>query len=133
MRNSFKTILCLLMLGVLFFSNIACASSVTPRADTEFVSAYPSLKTTQDVTFRCTTYQTKASLSVTDCWLELYVNGSWVRVCDLTPPSYVAYNTFSYTETVDYSAQIGTGTFRVWATFNADGHEITRCSNERTF
>lgn len=39
----------------------------------------------------------------------------------------------SYYKEMDYSDKIGTGTYRVGATFDADGHSITRYSNSRTF
>ena len=47
--------------------------------------------------------------------------------------STVAYNTDIYSALMDYSSKIGTGTFRVGFTVNADGHAITRYSNSRTF
>jgi len=39
----------------------------------------------------------------------------------------------SYLKEMDYSDKIGTGTYRIGATFDADGHSITRYSNSRTF
>lgn len=122
-----------LILCLVCMMNVATAYEQSLLADTEFDSAAPTLLSSESVKFAASTYDTKASISVTACWLETYMNGTWIKVCNLTPPSHVATNTFYYSKTVSYASQIGSGTFRVWATFNADGHEITRCSNERTF
>lgn len=73
-------------------------------------------------------------MRVTACWLEQKNNdGSWTTVCSLAAPSVVSQNDFSYSATMDYSSEIGTGTYRIRAVYNADGHAITRYSNERTF
>lgn len=124
-------VLCMIMVAAL---TSAVAQELMPYADTEFDSASTVLKSSKQVSFRCVTYETKNSLSVTACWLEKKnTNGSWSYVRSLTPPSTVLTNTFAYSATADYSAYIGSGTYRVWATYNADGHTISRCSNERTF
>lgn len=129
-----RMIVALMLTCMMLLSMVsASAESITTYADTEFVSAYPTLLSSESVTFKCSTYEIKSSLSVTACWLQRDNNGVWTKICNLTPPSKVSTNTFAYSATVDYSSKIGVGTYRVWATFNADGHEITRCSNERTF
>ena len=54
----------------------------------------------------------------------------------LTPEERTVFQLFflnDYSTEVDYSSYIGTGTYRVAGMFNADGHMITRYSNERTF
>ena len=56
----------------------------------------------------------------------------WIRQCALETPS-AGKNTFGYVREMDYSDDIGTGTYRIGATFDADGHSITRYSNSRTF
>ncbi len=55
-----------------------------------------------------------------------------VKQCDLEAPA-AHSNTFSDYKEMDYSDKIGTGTYRIGATFDADGHSITRYSNSRTF
>ena len=57
----------------------------------------------------------------------------WEFVCSLPVPSHVAHNASSYGSYVDCSEYIGTGTYRVTATYDADGYQITRNSNERSF
>ena len=120
----------------LFIACFAIAESyeVMPCADTEFNSATTLLKSSKQVSFRAVTYNVKSSISVTACWLEQKNDdGSWTTVCSLNTPSAVSQNDFSYSATMDYSSEIGTGTYRIRATYNADGHTITRYSNERTF
>lgn len=129
-----RIFLCLLAIMITCSVTYASASEIISRADTEFNSATATLKSSKQVTFKSVTYDIHNQLSVTACWLERKNNdGSWSYVRALTPPSTVFTNTCAYSATVDYAAYIGTGTFRVWATFDADGHSISRCSNERTY
>lgn len=107
--------------------------TLRPMADEEFAMATPNLTTYKSVLFTSSTYEEKDKLSVTECWLEKKVGTEWEFVCDLPAPIRVETNTFVYTAEVDYSSYIGKGTFRVGATFDADGHSITRYSNTRTF
>lgn len=104
-----------------------------PMADEEFAMATPNLTTYKSVLFTSSTYEEKSKLSVTECWLEEKVGTNWEFVCDLPAPEKVFTNNNIYSAEVDYSSYIGKGTFRVAATFDADGHSITRYSNTRTF
>ena len=128
-----KKILSYAIVFLLVFSCSAHATEITPRADALFLSATPALNTDQSVTFSAVTYDIHSLLSVLAVWLEQKIEGEWEYVCALPNPSGAATNAYVLTVMMDYSSEIGTGTFRVWATFNADGYEITRCSNERTF
>ena len=128
-----------ILYSVLVFLLAICIVSVSygyeilPCADAVFSSATPSLLSSKSVTFTAFTTTPKANIHVSACWLEMKINGSWDKVCDLTAPSASVSNVMVFSTTKSYASQIGTGTFRVWATFIADGHEVTRCSNERTF
>ena len=95
-------------------------------------AATVSLKTTKKVVYDETTYGTQKTISITNCWLEKKIGSKWVRQSALETPS-AGKNTFGYVREMDYSDNIGTGTYRVGATFDADGHSITRYSNSRTF
>lgn len=121
------------MILLTLFSQSACAINITPYADSEFGMASASLSSLKAVTFSCMTYQKKNSISITKCWLQQKSNGKWQKVCDLDAPSNIATNTSSYGAYMDYSSDIGTGTFRIGFTVDADGHAITRYSNERSF
>lgn len=127
-------IICLFLAFSIFSCSIAIASTVMPCADTEFLSTTVLLKSTKQVSFRATTYDEKDKISVTDCWLEKEnADGSWTTVCSLPAPSAYASESISFSTTVNYSSYIGTGNFRIQATFNADGHTLTVTSNERSF
>lgn len=127
-------IICLFLAFCILNCSMAMASNVMPRADTEFMSTSLLLKSTKQVTFRATTYEEKDKISVTACWLEKEnADGSWTTVCSLPAPSAYASESISFSTTVNYSSYIGTGNFRIQATFNADGHTLTVTSNERSF
>lgn len=122
-----------IVVALMFLLSSALAIEITPYADSEFNRATASLSTRKDVSFSCITFQEKKSISVTKCWLQKKVNGKWEKVCDLTAPEVVFENTMVYGAVMDYSSSIGTGTYRVGFTADADGHTITRYSNERSF
>lgn len=127
-------IICLFLAFCIFSCSIAIASTVMPCADTEFLSTTVLLKSTKQVSFRATTYNEKDKISVTACWLEKEnTDGSWSTVCSLPAPSSYASENVTLSTTANYAAYIGTGNFRIRATFDADGHTLTVTSNERSF
>ncbi len=135
MKNNVRKHLVLVFTSVLLLMTVssALAIEITPYADPVFYSTTISLMTTKKVDFDASTYEIMDSISVTACSLEKHVNNAWTDAGSLTPPSKVNTNTFGYSASMDYSAKIGTGTYRIKATFNADGHEVTRYSNSRAF
>lgn len=118
---------------LVLFVQSACATGITPYADSEFSIASASLSSYKTVSFSCVTYVEKECISVTSCWLQQKVNNRWKRVCDLDAPTNTATNSISFGSYMDYSSDIGTGTYRIGFTVDADGHAITRYSNERSF
>lgn len=134
MSKAFRQLVSISLLIVFVLVNTAVATEIMPRADTEFTTTAIVLKSSKTVSFRATTYEVKDSISVTACWLEIENDdGSWSTVCSLPTPSGAASQTFSFSTNADYSSYIGTGNYRIRATFNADGHTLTRTSNERSF
>ncbi len=118
----------------LLFLTISCsfADEITPRADLVFQSATPTLCSGRYVVFSALVYDVADSVSVTSVQLEKKVNSTWTYVTDLIcPPEQTSC--LRYLQTVYYTNEIATGTYRVVVTFCADGHSITRTSNERTF
>lgn len=111
----------------------AFALEIIPYADSVFDSATISLSTTKTATFSAITYEIASSISVKSVKLEKMVNNVWMDAGTLTAPSKVAANTIGYTASMSYSSNIGTGTYRIKATFNADGYEVTRYSNSRAY
>ncbi|MBQ4075335.1 MAG: hypothetical protein IJD39_09055 [Clostridia bacterium] len=104
------------------------------NADAEFRSASITLTTNKLVVYSAMLNEPKESISVVSANLYREVApDEWEFVCSLPVPSHVAHNASSYGSYVDCSAYIGTGNYRVTATYDADGYQITRNSNERSF
>lgn len=110
----------------------AYADEITPHADLIFQDATANLCSGKFVVFTALVYDVADVVSVTSVRLEKEVGGEWTYVTNLTcPPSQTSC--FRYSQTEYYTSAISTGTYRVVVTFCADGHSITRTSNERTF
>lgn len=131
MKQILSLSLLLVMLLTLSFS---VAEEITPYADSVFFSAYISLSTRKDATFSGDTYYKQKEIFVTDCslWKKTGTN-TWTQVKMLKPPEDICSNTYSYNSLVSYSSEIGSDTYKIKATFNADSHTITRYSNECTY
>lgn len=125
-------VISMLLLLLIVVSNTAGAE-IVPRADLYFDSATAFLAADKRVVFDCTTYDVYRQIRITSVWLEQEIDGEWVYAKALTPPSTIAENTISYVAVSSYSGDIGTGTFRVGFTVDADGYAISRYSNSRTF
>ncbi len=124
-------IFCVLLVALLA---ITCVCQASTRADVMFISATTSLSSSKTATFSAKLNNEAVRISVTKCELWKYEeNGDWSYQYDLPTPTYVAQNTVSYATFCSYAANIGSGTYMIKTTFNADGYEITRNSNERTF
>lgn len=126
-------VLSILMIILLIGTSIAAAEQVTPCADLYFDSATAFLAADKLVIFDLSTYEIYDQIRVTSVWLEKKVDGEWETVKSLPVPTNVAENTISYGAVMDYSSYIGTGTFCIGFTADADGHTITRHSNSRIF
>lgn len=116
--------LMILMSGVSY----SLADAIMPLADDVFDATKVELSPSGRVKLYCVTYENKESIKVTACWLEKEVGGEWEFDCSLTPPSEESHNTNGYAASFNCSSSIGSGTYRLAATFNADGYEITRYS-----
>ena len=123
-------LVCILITGI---SSVALANEVMPYADLYFDSASAFLAHNKLVVFDCVAYDIYDRIAITLVWLEQEVNGQWIYVRTLPPPTYVAVNMPAYGAEVSYSSYIGSGTFRIGFTVDADGYSISRYSNSRTF
>ena len=123
-----------LCMMIVLMACTALADDIMPRADEVFHRASAALYSDKWVTYNCVVYETAEELKITSCWLQKKVDGTWVWQRSLPTGGVVARNTNSMVYDVDYTSYItGAGTYRVGFTANADGHAITRYSNERTF
>ena len=127
-----RLISAIMTLLLLMTATYSYAEGLTPRADLVFQDANAILFSGKYVVFTASTYDVADSISVTSARLEKKVNGVWTVDKDLACPA-VQNNCIQYTSTVYYTSEISTGTYRIVVTFCADGHSITRTSNERTY
>lgn len=126
-----KKCMIFVLLFCLLISSVGAFAAV--NADLEFASASITLTSGKLAVYSASLYDEKESVQIVAADLYKKINGDWEYVCSLPVPSHVQTNTHSYGASISYASYIGTGTYRVTATFSADGYEITRNSNERTF
>ena len=112
----------------------AINASAAINADPEFISASITLTSGKLVVYSANVYDEKEYICVVSAALYRKTStNDWEFMGSLPVPSYVAYNSAAYGAYVDCSAYIRSGTYRITATYDADGYQITRNSNERTF
>lgn len=133
MKKKYTTIVVYAALVFCILCATAYAEPIVPYADSEFSRAYINLLDNKTVSVYATTYDTKDQISIDSIWLEEKVGGSWTYSTSLSALSSTVYNTRSFFFTSNYSNKIGTGTFRIGCTYDADGYKITRYSNEQSY
>lgn len=103
------------------------------RADPEFDSASITLCDNKTVIYSAMLNYEKKEIKVVSAILYRKLGNNWYHVGVLPVPSNVDSG-YSYGSSISYSSYItASGTYRVQATFEADGYQITRNSNERVF
>lgn len=132
MKNLWQRILCIGLIFIVLAPTVV-AEEIAPYSDEVFNILTASLSSTKTVTFNCVAGSVQGSIKMTNCWLQQKNGTSWTKVRALEVPTVEAKNSLAYGAYMDYSNEIGSGTFRIGYTMNADGHTVTRYSNERTF
>ena len=130
--NRIRMLSVIMVFLLLMSVSFSFADEIAPRADLVFQNANATLCSGKYIVFSALTYDEADSISVTSVRLEQKVNGSWSYVTNLACPSSQS-SCIRYNQTKYYTSEISTGTYRVVVTFCADGHSITRTSNERTY
>ena len=137
MNNYFKhfTLVIILISCFIFLFTSALAEDIAPYADVVFKSATVSISSSGSVTFRCSTKDIAQVIEVTSCTTyKKNSNGTWSSVSGIiSAPTTKSYNSIGYTQTVSPQKSYPAGTYRITATFSADGHTKTATSAERTF
>lgn len=131
MRKIYVFLISSLML--LSIAATALAFDIMPYADSYFDSITINLTSKKYVAYQATAKEEHKEIKVTSCTLQKKSGTRWTDVGSLDAPTDVANNTRVYDATMDYSDDIGTGTYRIKATFYADGYTVSRTSNERTY
>lgn len=132
MKKLWQRILCMGLIFIVLVPTVV-AEEIAPYSDEVFNILTASLSSTKTVTFNCVAGSVQGSIKMTNCWLQQKNGTSWKTVRALEVPTVEAKNALAYGAYMDYSDEIGSGTFRIGFTMNADGHTVTRYSNERTF
>ncbi|MBQ6950722.1 MAG: hypothetical protein IJN44_04425 [Clostridia bacterium] len=125
-----KKIITVVLVVCLLMSAVNGLAAV--NADPEFMSATIALGSQKLVVYSAVLNYEKDSIKVVSAILYRKLGNNWYHVGILPVPTNVDTG-YSYGSSIDYSSYISTGTYRVQATFDADGYQITRNSNERTF
>ena len=126
-----KQIAIILILCYLVTLSTALASTL---ADSVFDYTATNLSSSKSASFLAETFNTASSIKVTR--VRLYKkndSNNWVYIQDLSVPTEESTNSYYYASNKDYSDSIDTGTYRLYVTYCADGHSISRYSNTRTY
>lgn len=129
-----RTIALSFLLSLLLFASVAQADGIAPHADEVFSSITVTLYSNREADYECVTLQTSSYIEVSACSLYQLINGEWKYIRALRKPSGRETDDVLYSRTVSYTqSEIGSGTYRIGARFTADGHSVTRYSNQKTF
>ena len=101
--------------------------------DRVFNSVAVSLSAGKGASFSAETESTCASIKVTRVRLYKKNGTVWVYTGELQVPSDEAVNDYYFYASYDYSNDIGTGEYRLLATFTADGYNRNKYSNAMTY
>lgn len=131
MKKFFLRVALVIMAIVIFQGTVtfrAKADEIIPYADTVFKNASVSLNTSGKATFSAVTFKICKNIKIVTCYLQLKTGETYQSVKALSCPS-ADSNTNDYYATKDYSGDMTPGhTYRIKATFDADGHTLTKYS-----
>ena len=120
----------IVFIGIFVLFGVASAAIL---ADPIFHAASTNLSSTKTALFAAVTKGEMNSIKVTQVQLYKQISGTWQLIGNLPVPTDEAVNTDLFGTNMDYSSSIGSGTYRLYTTFCADGYSISRYSNTRTF
>lgn len=118
---------------LIILSNVTYINAET-QSDSVFVYVSTTLNNTKSASFSAVTYEDKNSISVTS--VKLYKKNSnnvWEFIQELPLPTNATTTTRTYSATQNYSGYIDSGTYRIYTTFCADNHDLSRYSNIKTY
>lgn len=122
------------LLGMIMLMYTSLPVLASTQANEYYSDASIAFNTKGNAVFSCTTTFQFEELKVTDCKLQVKGLFSWSDAGSLPSPSHIAKNRYNYDYQQDYSSYLTSGkTYRIVATFNADGHEITKTSGSAKY
>ena len=130
--NQMRKILSVFVL-MLLISSYTLISQAEILSDPVFDSISVTISTSKTVIFDATTFEEHSSIEITRVRLYKKISNVWTYQGDLPLPTNVSVMSDNIYATADYSSYIGTGTYRLYTTFSADGYNVSRYSNTRTF
>jgi hypothetical protein len=130
--NQMRKILSVFVL-MLLISSYTLISRAEILSDPVFDSISVTISTSKAVIFDATTFEEHSSIEITRVRLYKKISNVWTYQGDLPLPTNVSVMSDNIYATADYSSYIGTGTYRLYTTFSADGYNVSRYSNTRTY
>lgn len=122
------------LLSMIMLLCVAIPALANINANQYYSDASIAFNTKGNAVFSCTTTFQFSELKVTNCKLQVKGLLSWSDAGSLPAPSYIAKNRYNYDYQMDYSSYLTSGkTYRIVATFNADGHTITKTSGSAKY
>ena len=118
---------------MLLISSYTLISRAEILSDPVFDSISVTISTSKTVIFDATTFEEHSSIEITRVRLYKKISNVWTYQGDLPLPTNVSVMSDNIYATADYSSYIGTGTYRLYTTFSADGYNVSRYSNTRTY
>ena len=131
-----KRIATVLIAFILILSvySTAFAYDIMPFANEYYAEASVAFTSSGKAAFSAQTTFVFSKLTVTSCSLEVKTNGVWKSAGTLAVPTAVSKDTTIFDAQMNYGSSCTAGkTYRVKATFNADGHTITKTSGAATY
>ncbi len=131
-----KRIVAALVFFILLLSvgTAAIANDNVPYANAYYTEASVAFTSSGKAAFSAQTTFVFSRLRVLSCSLEVKVGGAWQSAGSLTPPATESNNTTIFDAQMNYGSSCTKGkTYRVIATFDADGHTITKTSGAATY
>lgn len=124
-------LICLLIIALLLTIISPIHAEIT--ADEVFSFASVTLNSSKTAVFFARTKDVHESISVTSVVLLEKQGTNWISIGTLSTPTLSATNTTIFYTTSDYSSDINSGIFKIYATFCADGYSISTYSGEITY
>lgn len=126
MKRVFMYIIALILLTAVLPKQPACAEAL-PLSSNSFTSTSVRMSASGTASFSAAV-RYPCNISVSSCTLQKQENGHWVFASSLTPPPGKS-NAIKYSAKKDYSSDMTSGfTYRIVATFEADGESVTATS-----
>lgn len=131
MKKVFVYLITLMLLTAVLPQQPACAEAMPLSSDC-FTSTSVRISASGTASFSAS-MRYSCDISVSSCTLQKQVNGRWVFAASLTPPPSKS-NSIRYSAQKDYASNMTSGvTYRIIATFTADGESVTATSGSITY